>query len=147
MADRFLVQSQHRDIQVLGPSQVVDVERVAATTIPHNVYFERNVPLVAWNPSDVGLWLEPIASAIEAFLETGQAVSASFVQDVDDSGLLTDSIEFIVQVPPPSAAQSGPMQTTVVVPLNLLAEPQFSGVLVQPMFDEAIANLRAVASV
>jgi hypothetical protein len=147
MADRFIVQSQHRDIQVLSPTQVVDVERVAATTVPHNVWFERNVPLVAWNPSDVGLWLEPIASAIEAYIQTGQAVSASFVQDVDDAGLLTDSIEFVVQVPPPSAAQTGPMQTTVVVPINLLAEPQFSGALVQPLFDSAIANLEGVASV
>lgn len=147
MADRFLVQSQHRDVQVLGPSQVVDVERVAATTIPHNVWFERNVPLVAWNPADVGLWLEPIASAIEAYLETGQAVSAAFVQDVDDSGLLTDSIEFVVQVPPPTQAQTGPMQAVVTVPVNLLAEPQFSGTLVQPLFDAAIANLRGVAAV
>ena len=145
MAADYVVQTQQRTVEVLGPSQVADVMRVGATTVPHNVYFERNIPITVWQAGGSGGFLARLAQAIEDRFNSGLADNASFVQDVDDSGLLTDAISFTVSIPP-SDAQMGPMSTEVVIPVNLLtADPAFVGDLVSSRFDDALAALRATA--
>ena len=145
MASNYVVQDQQRTVQVLGPAQVLDVMRVGATTVPHNVYFQRDIPYLSWRDQGAGPWLGTLADAIEQRLQSGLADSAAFVQDVDASGLLTDAVEFTVTLPP-SGTQPGPMSTTVTVPVNMLtADTAFVGDLVTPMFEDALAALSATA--
>lgn len=134
-----------RTVQVLGPSSVADVQRVSASTIPHNVYFERNVPLTIWGTASADDYINELAVAIEQRLEGGIADNAGFVQDVDASGLLSDAIEFIVSIPPPGDAP-GPFTTTVTVPVNLLVGGLGgNNALVGAMFDDALEKLRQTA--
>lgn len=145
MAESYTPLESYRDIQVLSPTQVIDVERVSGRTNPHGVYFERVVPLTIFGTSAATAYITELATAIEERLTSGLADAASFVQDVDASGLLVDAVEFVVSVqgPPPT---SGTFTTTVTVPVNLLtADPAFVGDLVTPMFEDALAQLRQTA--
>ena len=145
MARDYIPQGSVRTVQVLGPSQVADVERVSGTTIPHSVYFERDVPLTVFGTAGADDYVNELAVAIEQRLQGGVADSAAFVQDVDDSGLLTDAIQFTVSVPPPPGSV-GPFTTTVVVPVNLLTGGLGGNeAIVGAMFDDALAKLRQTA--
>ena len=147
MARDYTPQGSVRTVKVLGPSQVIDVERVSATTLPHNVYFERDVPLTIFGTAGADDYVNELAVAIEQRLQGGVADSAAFVQDVDDSGLLVDAIEFTVSIPPPPDS-TGTFTTTVVVPVNLLtAGLGGNTALVGAMFDDAIARLEQTAGV
>lgn len=146
MADSYDPIESHRDIQVLSPSQVIDVERVTARTKPHGVYFERVVPLTIFGTSAATDYIAELAIAIEQRLEGGIADSASFVQDVDASGLLIDTIEFLVSVQGASP-DAGTFTTTVTVPVNLLTGGLGGNTaLVGQLFDDALAQLQQTAS-
>jgi hypothetical protein len=146
MASNYVTQTQQQTVQVLGPTQAVDVMTVGALTVPHGVYFERVVPLTVWGTSAADPYIGELATAIEQRLSSGLAVSAVFRTDVDTSGLLTDYVDFTVEVAP-AANQSGPMQAVVSVPVNLLtADQAFVGDLVTPMFEDAVAKLNATAA-
>jgi hypothetical protein len=145
MASSYTPIESHRDIQVLSGTQVIDVERVAGTTVPHGVYFERVVPLTIFGTGAATAYIAELANAIEQRLDSGLADSASFVQDVDGSGLLFDAIEFLVsyQGTQPGA---GLFTTTVTVPVNLLtADTAFVGDLVSSLFEDALAQLQQTA--
>lgn len=147
MARDYTPQGSVRTVKVLGPSSVVDVERVSATTLPHGVYFERDVPLTVWGTAAADEYVNELAVAIEQRLEGGVADTAAFVQDVDDTGLLTDAVEFTVSIPPPPDAV-GTFTTTVVVPVNLLVGGLGGNVsLVSALFDDALAKLQQTAGV
>lgn len=119
MASAYSPAGSHRDIQVLSPTQVVDVERVAGYTIPSGVYFERVVPLTIWGTSAATDYVNELAAAIEQRISGGLAVAASFVQDVDVTGLVYDAVEFLVQITGAGPNQ-GTFSTTATVPVNLL---------------------------
>ena len=145
MAKNYTPIGSHRDIQVLGPTQVIDIERVIGATLPHGVYFERTVPLTIFGTAAADDYVNELADAIEQRLSGGLADSATFVQDVDASGLLTDLISFTVSIvgPPPV---SGTFATTVDVPVNLLTGGlggQGGGV--DAMFSDAMAQLQQTA--
>ena len=145
MAKHYTPISSYRDVQVLGPTLVVDVERVVASTVPHNVYFERTVPLTIWGTGAADDYINELADAIEQRIGSGLADGASFAQDVDASGLLSDQIIFNVSItgPPPNG---GLFTTTVTVPVNLLtADTAFVGDLVTPLFEDALAKLHQTA--
>jgi hypothetical protein len=145
MAASYTPIESHRDIQVLSPTQVIDVERVSARTVPHGVYFERVVPLTIFGTSAATAYIAELATAIEDRLSSGLADAASFDQDVDASGLLVDVVEFLVSVQG-AGQDAGTFTTTVTVPVNLLtADSAFVGDLVSPMFEEALAQLRQTA--
>jgi len=119
MADNYTVVSQRRTVQVLSPQEVIDVEEVGFITKPSGVYAQREVPLAAWSAEGAAAWIGPLATAIEGLISGGLATSASFVQDVDDSGLLTDYVEFVVTYTPTDGLGL-PMSTFVRVPVNAL---------------------------
>jgi hypothetical protein len=145
MAQDYLPLGSHRDIQVLGPTQVIDVERVSGSTNPHNVYFERVVPLTIFGTTAADAYVNELANAIEDRINSGLADTASFSQDVDASGLLTDVIEFVVSYTA-TDPRKGTFTTTVTVPVDLLtADPAFVGQLVSPLFEDALAKLRETA--
>lgn len=119
MADNFQVVSQRRTVQILSATEVIDVEEVGFVTKPSGVYAQREVPIAAWASEGAGAWIEPLAAAIEGLISGGLASGATFVQSVDDTGLLTNAIAFVVTYTPPSGIP-GPMQTTVEIPVNAL---------------------------
>src|SRR6266566_9287415 len=96
MASSYTPLESHRDIQVLSGTQVIDVERVAGTTVPSGIYFERVVPLTIFGTPAATAYVSRLAQAIEDRISSGLADSAAFVQDVDPSGLLFDAIEFLI---------------------------------------------------
>ena len=61
----YVEQGSARTIQVLGPTQVIDVERIDAVTEPSGVPFWRYVPVAAFLAEGSGPWLSTLATAIE----------------------------------------------------------------------------------
>ena len=119
MAASYTSLGSHRDIQVLGPTQVIDVERVAAVTVPSGVYFERIVPLTIFQGGDPGAYIAELADAIEQRIQGGVATTAAFAQDVDANGLVQDVIEFVIEIAGPPEG-GGTFSTTASVPVSLL---------------------------
>lgn len=119
MAASYTTLGSHRDIQVLSPTQVLDVERVAAVTIPSGIYFERIVPLTIAGTSGAGDYIAELADAIEQRISGGVASTAAFAQDVDDNGLVQDVIEFVIEIAGPPQG-GGTFSTTASVPVALL---------------------------
>lgn len=145
MAEQYTPLGSHRDIQVLSPSAVIDVERVAGVTVPSGVYFERVVPLTIFGTDAATAYVSELAAAIEQRISGGLADSASFAQQVDPSGLVVDVIEFVVSIAGPPEG-GGTFSTTVTVPVNLLTGGlggQGSGV--DTLFDDAFAQLHQTA--
>jgi hypothetical protein len=146
MAASYTPLGSHRDIQVLSGTQVIDVERVAATTVPSGVYFERVVPLTIFGTAAATDYIAELAEAIEQRIQGGIADSASFTQDVDASGLVFDAIEFLISIVGPPEG-GGTFSTTVTVPVNLLTGGLGGqNPLVTQLFDEAIAQLNQTAA-
>jgi hypothetical protein len=145
MATNYIVQSQKRGVQVLSDTVVVDVEEVGANTVPHGVYFEREIPITTWTQDHGAAMLDELATGIEQRLDSGLADSAQWTQDLGTDGLLSDFVDFTVSIPP-GPGQLGPMTTVVRVPVNLLtSDTAIVGDLVTPLFEDAIANLHATA--
>lgn len=117
MADSYQVVSQRETVQVLSQTQVLDVEEVGFVTKPHGIYAQREVPLAAWAAEGAGAWIEPLATAIEGLMQTSAATFATFVQDVDASGLLTDYLDVTVSYTP-AGGLGIPMTTVVRIPIN-----------------------------
>src|SRR5438067_11234990 len=88
-------------VQVLSASNVRDVHQAGATTLPSQVYFEFPIPRDLWLANQGADYLGTIAAQIEQQISEGLAVGGSFVQDVDDSGLLADYMDFLVRYVPP----------------------------------------------
>jgi len=142
MAGSYQVASQQRTIQVVGPTQVVDVMEIGAFSEPSNVYFQRYIPFTSWQllsgPQGLGFWLQPIVDAIEDSLASGAAAAVTFLQDIDvASGLLADFLEFTVSYTP--AGGLLPMTTTVRYPIdNLVIE--FAGGALSGLSDALAAS-------
>ena len=131
---------------MLSGNQVIDVEILGATTVPHGVYFEEPVPLEAWKAGNYGPWLDPPAEAIESYLSGGIADSAYWGQDVDANGLLAGYVWFTVSVPTPQG-KVGPFTTQVQVSMDLLrADTAIRDQTVTPMLEDAIKELPATAA-
>ena len=145
MAASYTPLGSHRDIQVLSPSQVIDVQRVAGSTIPSGIYFERIVPLTIFGTDAATAYVAELATAIEQRIAGGIADTAAFVQDVDETGLVQDQIEFFISVAgPPQGGQT--FTDSVAVPVNMLtAGLGGEGVLADQMIDDAYAKLRQTA--
>lgn len=129
MAASYVVVDQNPVTQVLGPTNVLDAERVEFVTRPTGVYAQRIVPLQAWQSEGADAWIAPLAEAIENMIAGGLASYATWVQNVDPAtGLLTDAIEFVVTYDP---GDGRPVMSAVAsVPVaSLTLDTQFGGVL------------------
>lgn len=141
----YTPQGSTRTVQVLSATQVTEVERVEAVTVPHGVTFWRYVPIAAFLAEGSDVWLEPLAAAIEQRLDSGLADDAAMVEDTDSFGLVQDFVDFVVSVPP-GPGKVGPFTTTVRVPVNLLtADVGIAGSQVASLFESALAALHALA--
>src|SRR5437764_3200561 len=101
MAASFTVVYQNRDIEVLGPTIVRDVQRIGIVTHPTGIFAEWPVEWDLWVQGLANEDLQVLADAIEGLIAQGPAVDGSFTQDVGANGLVTDYIDFIVRYVPP----------------------------------------------
>lgn len=111
-----------RDVLVRGPTLVEDVERIDAVTTRHGVSFTRYVPYTSFVASG---WLPLVATigfAIDSALDLQGIGPAVFDQQLDDNDLLTNGIEFVVSIPPPSPSVGGPFSTRVFVAMQTIAD-------------------------
>lgn len=148
MAATYEVVSSRRTTQVLSPTRVQDVMLIGVQTIPHGVYFERAVPYADWvkSPIGVALYAEPPADNIERLLSQGPAIAASYIEDLDPSGLVKGFIEFVLEVSSNDPAKPGPFQTTVDIPIEVVSEVNLGGSgLISVEFNAALAALEQTA--
>jgi len=146
VAKTWLVQGTRADVQVLSPTEVQDVQRISAVTVPHNVWFEVLVPRKGWLQGDIDRQLLAISGMIETIIDHGTATDATYVEDLDVNGLVQSYIEFVIEVPAPSPSQVGSMTTTVRVPYGVMLAGEVGGNLVGRYFDAARAALTATAA-
>jgi hypothetical protein len=149
MAATYTVVSSRRTTQVLSPTKVLDVMVVGVETVPSGVYFERAVPYTDWvkSPAGVDFYAAPPADNIEYELAQGTVIAASYIEDLDASGLVQGFIEFVLQVPSPGPTKPGPFQTTVDVPIAVVSQASLSGpgIFYAP-FNNALAALQQTAA-
>jgi hypothetical protein len=116
MAGSYNVITQNREVQVLGPTEVIDVEKVGIITKPTGIYVEYPLPLVLWQTQAGFTLLDQLAAGIEQQISEGLAVGGSYVQDYDANNLLVDYCEMVVEYDPTDGRP--PQRTTVLVPLE-----------------------------
>jgi hypothetical protein len=116
VADSYFVNHQSPGVQVLGPTQVIDVQIISFRTKPSGIDLEYPVPKSLWNPDEVNFVIDAIAKGVEQQIAEGLAVSGSYVQDFDASNLLVDYCDFLVQYDPGDGRI--PSTTSVLVPLG-----------------------------
>jgi len=142
--------SSRRTTQVLSPTRVLDVMLIGVQTIPHGVYFERAVPYVDWiqSPLGVTLYAEPPADNIEFELTSGAAIAASYVEDLDATGLVVGYIAFVLQVDSGDPNRPGPFQTTVDVPMTVVSQANLGGGgIISQELNQALAALKQTAGI
>lgn len=121
MAKQYDVVATNRTVDVRSPTLVEDVEEVHALTKPSGVSFVRLVPYKTWQSKGAGPALAVIAEHIEhIFAARPHVVSGAAVQLVDQSGLLKNAVEFVVEIEGATDAQPGPFRDTVTIPVQAL---------------------------
>lgn len=147
----YTLQSSYDTVQVFSASEVVDAIYCVIATAGHGAVVNRTIPKANFgkNGIDVGM-LNALATAVDEAIDGGLAVAASGVQDVDDSGLLLDAVQFTVQYVPASPTL-GPLTTTVTVPVDVVAaDTQFGSFLsgggsTADRLQAAYANLKTLS--
>jgi hypothetical protein len=139
-------------VQVLGPTQVIQVQQVGIRTSPSGVYVEYPVPLPLWDGSDSPEVLAPLASGIEGVIAQGLCVGGGYVQDYDKNGLLVDYFEALIEYVPPGPIGI-PQSTTVLIPcaafIGLEGDPFLVGLGGSPQsiltaeYDKLVATANA----
>lgn len=119
MASNYVIGPEQRTVQVVSPTQVVDVQQVGFTTSPSGVYCQVVVPWAAWQLSGAAGWVEPLAAAIEGLVGQFGTTGATFAQDVDASGLIADFLDFVVSYTP-TTGLGLPLTTVVRIPVAYL---------------------------
>lgn len=122
---------------------------IGVQTKPNGVYFERAIPYADWvkSPAGVDFYALPPAENIEGLFAAGTIVAASYIEDLDASGLVKGYISFVLQVPSTDPARSGPFQTTVDVPIDIVSQANLGGAgIFSPDFNNALAALQQTAA-
>lgn len=121
MADNYTVTAARRTVQVRSATLAEDVMEIHATTKPSGATFVRNVPYDTWKKKGAAGTIAVIATHIEHIFSVRPNVrSAAAIQEVGDNGLITNAVEFVVRLDPPSDDQPGPFQDTVSIPVQVL---------------------------
>jgi hypothetical protein len=120
VAGAFTVVAQNRTVLVRSPTLVVDVMEIHAITRPHGVTFTRAIPIATWQRGGTGAALAPIAEHIEHIMDVRPVVSAGGVQDVGRSGLVQNSVEFIVHARDSVGPGAEQHQGRVLIPVQAL---------------------------
>lgn len=146
----FVLVSSRRSSEVVSPTVVQDVMLLGARTTPHNVYFERAVPYHDWLSAPVNqfdFYLLPPSDNIETALTSGPAIAASYIEDLDASGLVQGFISFVLEVKSNDPTRPGPFLTTVDVPMDVVAQANLGGGgLIDQEFGQALSALQTTAN-
>ena|SRR5438105_135586 len=147
MAASYFGGGSHRDVQVLGPNRVQDVERYSFYTIPSNIYGEYPIPYSLWTSGGWEGFVGDIASGVENLIADTPAIGASFLQDDDANGLLADYFDVVVEYVSPNPLADS-YRGTVRIPLDgflAAGDPFFARLgsspagLVQQEYDRLVA--------
>lgn len=142
MAAHYIVLAANRTVDVRSPTLVEDVVEVHVRTKPSGATFTRAVPYKSWLHKGAAGTIAIIAEHIEhVFSVRPSVIDANAVQQVDGSGLLSNAVEFIVEIDPPSDDQPGPFQGTVTIPVQVLHDQD----TYDAYFEPVIAALHATA--
>lgn len=145
MAASYIPQGSHRDIQVVSPTQVIDVQVDTGLTVPSSIYFQVPIPLEAWKAGSGPEYMATTATGLEELAAGLDVVNVYTTQDLDANGLVADFAVATVQIPTPKG-KIGPFQTDVYVPIGLLGtDPAIYNQTVVPMLEKAVAELEATA--
>ena len=124
MASNYVTSGSYQTVRVQSQTSVVDVEAIGIYTKPSGVYCVVTVPTAAFNAGGADSYLDFAATEIEALVSnvgsgTVPLVSgASYVQDIDSSGLLSAFLDFTVAYTPTSG-QQGTFTSVVRLPMTL----------------------------
>jgi hypothetical protein len=117
MAASYRIVSELRTVQVLSQTQVSDVQQVGFIAYPSGTYCQTEIPWDAWVLEGPAAWVQPLAQAIEDLIAGSGATAATFVQDVDASGLIADFLDFTVSFTP-TGGTGIPLTTVVRIPVT-----------------------------
>jgi hypothetical protein len=117
MASSYVVVSQNREVQVLGPTTAIPVQKIGISTRPHNVTVEYPIPIQLWPDAGGAELLQTLAAGIEQQISEGLMVGGQYVQTYDDNGLLVDYLDALVRWEDPNHIRP-PQETTVLIPLE-----------------------------
>ena len=119
----YQIITERRTVHVLSQTQVVDSQEIGFNSLPSGTYCQVLVPVAAWKANGPAAWVQPLADAIEGLIPGSGATSATFTQDVDASGLLTDFLDFTVTYTP-TGGVGLPLSTVVRIPVAYLTLDQ-----------------------
>lgn len=146
----YTLQSSYDTIQVFSASEVVDAIFCVIATSGHGAVVNRTIPKKSFGSGgvDVGM-LDSLATAVDQAIDGGLAVAATGVQDIDDSGLLRDAVQYTVQYVP-AQPTLGPLTTTVTIPVDVVAADTSFGAFLSggsqtEQLQAAYDNLKALA--
>lgn len=115
----YQIITERRTVHVLSQTQVVDAQEIGFNSLPSGTYCQVLVPAAAWAANGPAAWVQPLADAIEGLIPGSGATSAAFVQDVDESKLLIDYLDFTVTYTP-TTGLGLPLSTVVRIPIGYL---------------------------
>lgn len=141
MADNYTLTKLVDEPLVLSATQVEDGTTVGFVTHPHEVYCEAALPKSQVDAIGLDAVAEPLAFNIERLLSDGSASSASFVQLIDASGLLSGAMAFVVSVAGSDIFSGGTLTETVTLSIKQL----YLLSLNLHLFTEAKTRLEAAA--
>lgn len=130
-----------RGVQQRTPTSAEDVEILEVATRPSGIRFVRNVPYPSFTGGKWRADVATIAGHIEHILASRpHVVSGAPVQLVDQQGLITNAVSFLVSYVADDGA--GPFQDTVTIPVQDLHDSD----TFDKWFDPVVKVLAAAAA-
>jgi hypothetical protein len=127
--------------EMRSPTSAIAVEELTVSTRPTGVIFVRNVPEATWVADTWRTSVATIAGNIEhIFAARPHVIAASPVQLVDDQGIITNAVRFLVSYTADDGA--GPFQDSVTIPVQALHDDK----TFDKYFDPVVKRLAAAAA-
>lgn len=134
MADAYEVVAAVQTSELIGGTQVRDVQQVTVMAKPSGVTFPVRIPVDVFGPAAVHAAAEPIAEALNVLKADPRVASVTVSQDADAGGMLVDTANVTV------LSTSGTLTAGVSIPLAAIAADEAEAEVAA-----AVANLDAVA--
>lgn len=140
-AANYKLLGSSRGVQQRTPTTAEDVEILEVATKPSGVKFVRNVPYASFKDGKWRADVTAIAGHIEHILASRpHVVSGAPVELIDQQGLLTNAVDFLVSYTADDGA--GPFQDDVVIPVQALHDDDSF----DSYFDPVVKVLAAAAA-
>ena len=143
MAADYDIVSSGADVQILGPTSILDVTRFGIQTKPSGVLVYVNVPQEKVSDSEAQVTLEGYALLVEAAMRLEGVIGMRPEQDVDASGLIADYMVVTVGVDSDAPDAINPLTTDVRILTRYFATAAGFSVGIGQPIAQALAGLRA----